>query len=661
MARSRSRVAYVLLATAALILSVAGVAWPGHSGVQQAVAQPFSPSTLNRYTLVHGCYEVRTGPGAGTVLGAASSPYRMQATTLGQYLLFGTHQDFLAQTGLLTIGLNSTPSKRAEWQVTGTGATGFTLKNLGGGLTKSVRFVPHTGCADYPEAQVDATGSTFTGASPLGPVRGTVDAHTHTTAFEFLGGDWHCGRPWHPYGVAYALPDCAKYEKGTNGVAESFIDYGSPVHPHDTKGWPTFKDWPAPHALAEEGEYWTGIERAWLAGLRVMVVHLVDNEALCTLMTTRHNPCNDMKSVLIQAQDLHALQDYIDAQAGGPGQGFFRIVTNPVQARQVINSGRLAVVMGIEVSDIFNCGEFLGHPKCGKFQIDTWLTRIWNLGVRSFFPIHKFDNAFGGTKMDAGEFGVLVNGGNHLETGHFWDVRTCTGPEHDQEQLTSVPINSDLYNMIVGPFNTLFGGAVLPIYPPAPHCNFRGLTPLGTYLIQQMIARHFIIELDHMDAKSADQTLNLLEAAHYSGVVSGHGWDSPEANPRIYALGGFITPYAGDATSFVQDWQTDRNIADPKYTFGIGYGSDMNGLGAQGGPTSAHPISYPFTSYDGGVTFDREVWGQRTFDLNTDGTANYGMYADWLQELQVLAGPAIMNDMFNGAEAYLEMWQRASS
>ena len=46
-------------------------------------------------------------------------------------------------------------------------------------------------------------------------------------------------------------------------------------------------------------------------------------------------------------------------------------------------------------------------------------------------------------------------------------------------------------------------------------------------------------------------------------------------------------------------------------------------------------------------------------DLNVDGTANYGMYADWLQELQVLAGPAIMNDMFNGAEAYLEMWQRA--
>ncbi|MDT4942226.1 MAG: hypothetical protein QOJ34_2315 [Pseudonocardiales bacterium] len=657
---ARPRVLCSLIAASALVLSVVAVAAPGHPGVQPAAAAPFTPSTANRYTLVHGCFEVRTGPGAGVVVGAGSSPYRMQATTLGEYLLYGTHQDFLAQTGL-TVGPVAAPSRRAEWQVTGTGATGFTMRNLATGLTRPVRFLPKSGCSVYPEAQVNATGSTYTGATPNGPVRGTIDAHTHTTAFEFLGGDWHCGRPWHPYGVAYALPDCAPYEKGTNGVAESFIDYGSVAHPHDTVGWPTFKDWPAPHALAEEGEYWTGLERAWLAGLRIMVVHLVDNEALCSLMSKRHTPCNDMQSVLIQARDLRELQDYIDAQAGGPGNGFFRIVTDPVQARQVINSGKLAIVMGIEVSDIFNCGEFLGHAKCTQFQLNSWLTRVWNLGVRSFFPIHKFDNAFGGTKMDSGEFGVLVNGGNHLKTGNFWDVRTCKGPEHDQEQLTSVPINSDLYDMIIGPLNALFGGAVLPLYPPPPHCNFRGLTSLGTYLIRQMIARHFIIELDHMDAKSADEVLGMLEAAHYSGVVSGHGWDSPQENPRIYSLGGFITPYAGNATSFVQDWQTDHAIADPDYTFGIGYGSDMNGLGTQGGPTSAHPISYPFTSYDGGVSFDREVWGQRTFDLNVDGTANYGMYADWLQELNVLGGPALMNDVMNGAEAYLQMWQRASS
>ena len=85
----------------------------------------------------------------------------------------------------------------------------------------------------------------------------------------------------------------------------------------------------------------------------------------------------------------------------------------------------------------------------------------------------------------------------------------------------------------------------------------------------------------------------------------------------------------------------------------------MNGLAEESQPTGAHPISYPFRSYDGQVTFTREQWGQRTFDLNTDGVANYGMFPDWLQELQTLAGRPILSDMFHGAEAYLEMWERA--
>ena len=268
-------------------------------------------------------------------------------------------------------------------------------------------------------------------------MNGTIDAHVHVTGFEFFGGEWHCGRPWDPFGAPYALPDCKSVQQGTNGQIESFLDYGAPAHAHDTVGWPTFKDWPSPTDLAEEGTYYTGIKRAWMAGLRVMVTQLVDNEALCLLMTQRRNPCNDMAERPHPGAEICAtLQDYIDAQSGGPGKGFFRIVTNPFQARQVINQGKLAVVEGIEVSHIFNCGEYLGTPQCSEAQVDAGLQEDRNLGVSTFFPIHKFDNAFGGTKMDGGETGVLVNHGNHLETGHYWNIETCTGPEHDSEQIT---------------------------------------------------------------------------------------------------------------------------------------------------------------------------------------------------------------------------------
>ncbi len=634
----------LVVLSAVLVLSLALAAQAG----TRTTATPHHPrAPLTRYSLVHGCYAVH--PSSGPALG----PFRMQATALGEYLLYSKSGRFLG-SGL---SLVPAPSNSTVWRVDGH----FRLTNLGTGRSLAVSFAPARGCAVYPEAGVDATGNPFHGTAPESQVNGTIDAHTHVTAFEFLGGDFHCGRPWHPYGAPYALPDCKPYEQGTNGQIESFLDYGAPAHSHDTRGWPTFRAWPLPTDLAEEGDYYTGIKRAWMAGLRVMVTQLVDNEALCELMTTRRNPCNDMDAVQLQARDLRALQNYVDAQAGGPGKGFFRIVTNPFQARQVVNQGKLAVVEGIEVSHLFNCGEYLGKPLCNAAQIDAGLKEVRGLGVSTFFPIHKFDNAFGGTKMDSGELGVLVNAGNHLETGSFWDVKTCTGPEHDSAQLT-LPLLGSLGGLISGLTDKLTQGAPLPLYPQPPHCNQRGLTSLGAYLINKMIQEHFIVELDHMDAKTADSTLSILEAHHYSGVVSAHSWDSPQENPRIYNLGGFVTPIAGASPqTFIAQWRASRLIRNKRFYngTGFGYGADMNGLAEQSQPTSGNPISYPFGSFDGKVSFAREVWGQRVFDLNKDGVANYGMYPDWLQELQVLAGRPILTDIFRGAEAYLEMWERA--
>jgi hypothetical protein len=674
------RFAFALPVLGTVVFAFApGASAPAASRHKAAHAAPVT----SRYSLVHGCYDVRQA--SGQAISSSDEPLRMQAAALGEYLLYGVHSDYVGQ-GLTPV---SSPGPSTVWAVTGNSHSGFRMQNLAGGGSIPVTFTPASGCAVYPEGQVDASGTPFAGSSPEATVNGTIDAHTHVTAFEFLGGDFHCGRPWDPYGVAFALPNCAKDEQGSNGQVGSFLDYGQPSHPHDTVGWPTFHAWPSPTDLAEEGDYYTGIERAWKAGLRMMVTQLVDNEALCMLMTTRHNPCNDMQSVLIQARDLRALQDYVDAQSGGPGKGFFQIVTNPFQARQVVNQGKLAVVEGIEVSDLFNCGEFMGTPKCNANQVDNGLKEVRQLGVSTFFPIHKFDNAFGGTKMDSGETGVLVNNGNKAETGQYWNVQTCTGPEHDSTQLTPtqaaglpaltalmktarrrLPLARPAPHALPVGLPTLPGlptgsgglTSQVPVYPPPPHCNVRGLTGLGAYLINQMIKQHFIVELDHMDAKTADAALSIIEAHRYSGVISAHSWDSPQENAGIYKVGGFVTPIAGASpASFVSQWQASLKIRNKRFYdgTGFGYGADMNGLAEESQPDTSNPISYPFKSFDGKVTFTREQWGQRTFDLNKDGVANYGMFADWLQELQKIGGRPLMTDMFHGAEAYLEMWERA--
>ncbi len=618
--------------------------------------RPSAKSSLTVYSLVHRC-ETITNTATGQAI--PGGPFRMQAAALATYLLYTPQSQYLTDAGGGSSAAQPDPSPAGEWIATGGKRGRFTLTNLATRSRLPVRFARAAGCATYPEAQVDATGNSFAGASPEANALGTVEGHAHITAFDFFGGDWHCGRPWSPYGAPSALPaSCAQDEEGTNGAFETLLDYGGATRPSDMHGWPTFVHWPSPTALAEEGDYYTGVERAWKAGLRIFVTDLVDNEQICQLMTVTHYPCNDMSSVHIQSKDLYALQDYIDAQSGGPGKGWFRIVTDPFQARRVINQGKLAVIEGIEVSRIFGCGEVDNVPQCGPAQVDAGLKEVHALGVRTFFPVHEFDNAFGGTKMIAGTTGAVVNAGNRDATGSFWTVEPCPAADQDAEQ-TTVPGSDLLGSALNGPVSTLTGGNPLPVYAPGPHCNVHGLTSLGAYLINKMIAQHFIIQTDHMSSKTAAAAVAIAAARHYSGIVSAHCCSSPQLFQQIYATGGFVSEPANPALAFVNIEHTDKAQSSPRYHFGFGWGSDMNGLAEQPGASSADPVSYPFTSYAGHVTFGREVWGQRTFDLNADGVANYGLYADWLHGLQLAGGTGMMRDMFQGAEAYLQMWERA--
>src|SRR6185503_14068170 len=108
-------------------------------------------------------------------------------------------------------------------------------------------------------------------------------------------------------------------------------------------------DWPSAHDLTHQAIYWKWLERAWLGGLRVMVNDLVENGTLCELQRSNSNDptidCNEMNEAGRQAGTMYAMQDYIDAQYGGPGVGWLRIVYGPDEARDVVEAGKLAMVL----------------------------------------------------------------------------------------------------------------------------------------------------------------------------------------------------------------------------------------------------------------------------------------------------------------------------
>ena len=553
-----------------------------------------------------------------------------------------------------------------------------TLVLVDAGAGSPFAFELIDGCATFPEVEVNVEGPVLGGAASHQEVRGFFDAHLHMMAFEFLGGRARCGRPWHAFGVTRALVDCPDHEPGGHGaVLEQVLSRENPGTPHNTDGWPTFEGWPTYRSLTHEQIYYRWMERAWRGGLRMFTNLLVDNNQLCKIYPFKRNSCNEMDGVRLQAQRIRELERYIDAQNGGPGEGWFRIVTDPFEARRVINEGKLAVVLGIEVSVPLDCGEILGMPQCELGDVESGLDEVYDLGVRQMELVNKFDNAFSGVAGDAGSTGVVVNQGNKGETGHYWQMDTCdehAGHAHDKMQMNlhddgGMPDEFTGRDSLAGAILSLSGtSGVVPIYPQGPHCNIAGLSDLGRAMIKGMVQRGMIFDPDHMSALAQTQALDYIQGSAEiqdlpgePAVISSHGWSNETIYPRIYQLGGVVTPYAGGSRGFADAWRQHREWADPRYPFGFGYGADTNGFGSQGGPRGADaedPVTYPFTGF-GGVTVDRQRSGTRAYDINTDGVAHYGLYPDWIEDLRRLAGDAIVDDLARGPEAYLQMWERA--
>ncbi|GEP34667.1 hypothetical protein NSZ01_24350 [Nocardioides szechwanensis] len=676
-------------ANAAYVASQRKLAEPTLTTVAMGIKRALHPRT--RYEMAGGCYTLRVPrgrylartPGGALVLSAKtrarSARFYFKATDLGSYLLYGNKRDFLSGTGFA-----AEPSPNADWVVKRTSGGFFGLRQVSGQALRAdgrrlalgdrpSGFVIEKvrGCATYPESGIDISGNPHGGVTSFQEVRGYVDAHTHGMAFEFLGGEAHCGKPWDRYGAPYALVDCEDHSAsgGYGGVLETFLS-GEPGH--DPVGWPTFKDWPAPHSLTHEGTYYRWMERAWRGGQRLFVNLLVENNQLCQLYPLKRNSCDDMDSVRLQARQMHNFEDYIDAQFGGPGKGFYRIVTNPFQARKVINQGKMAVVMGIETSIPFGCtfkqvgGEDV--PACSAAEIDRQLNEVHRMGVRQMELVNKFDNALAGVAGDAGSTGTVVNGANFLETGTFWDMKHCEpadGESADNTQYAAPEIDPEQQDALFGAIGQLFGGVLpaVPVYGPPLHCNARGLTTLGEHTIRGLAKRRMIFDPDHLSVKARKSAVNQIDRMNYPGIISSHSWSTPDTYPRIYKLGGFIAPYAGDSTGFVEKWRTHLGWADKRYYFGFGFGADINGLGAQGDPRGANvanKVNYPFRGING-IRVKRQTAGQRVFDINLDGVAQYGLYPDWVEDLRKVAGrdgAAIVDDMARGAEAYLQMWER---
>ena len=229
---------------------------------------------------------------------------------------------------------------------------------------------------------------------------GLLDAHMHMMAFEFLGGRAHCGKPWDRYGVAVragrlprplaatARARCSRTRSRTaTPRACTTRSAGRRSRTGRRATSLTHEQTLLQVARARLARRAAGVreparrQRGALRGL----------SAASRTRATRWTPCGWRRS------DIRELQDYIDAQYGGPGKGLFRIVTDPFEARQASStraSSRWSWASrsrGCSTAGVYN-----DVPECDDAQIDRQLDEVYKLGVRDMELVNKFDNALGG-------------------------------------------------------------------------------------------------------------------------------------------------------------------------------------------------------------------------------------------------------------------------
>jgi microsomal dipeptidase-like Zn-dependent dipeptidase len=520
-------------------------------------------------------------------------------------------------------------------------------------------------------------------------MRGYADIHVHMFANLAFGGAVLAGAPYHPsqgiggalgpdYGTdlpvvgsageavpAPCLPTSLLYDHcGRNllhgdhvGLIDDPMGTGTSDGTRSFFGAPIFSGWPTWHSTTHQQVYYRWLERAFRGGLRLMTMLAVNNEEACNLSRhLRSATCKDsMPGIDQQLDAARAFQTWLDAQPGG---GWFKIVETPDEAEQTIRAGKLAVVLGIEVDTLFGC-RF--NNTCTPESVAAEVDRYYAKGVRHIFPTHDFDGGFAGTAL----FIPLLNTANLVIEGQLYDGEPCPGV-------------SDLY---LG-------------------CNKKGLSEkLGAPLINKLMDKGMLIDIDHMSHKAIGETFTIAKARGGYPLMVGHGlfaeehaagknrherMRTPAELETLRELGGVVSVMTQDQMEHEPDCKhSSRSFAKnlvyavDKMGGPVPLGSDFNGMAPHVGPRygddacggssaqrakeMAKPeLAYPFT-LPGFGTFSKQVTDQRTFDFNTDGLAHIGLEPDLIADLMLEVQPAYIEQMMHSAKAYVDAWRRAQA
>ena len=366
------------------------------------------------------------------------------------------------------------------------------------------------------------------------PLWGFADMHAHPMAHLAHDGKWLVGandRPMFaalaPCPVIHGVPSNPLGGSLNKKIAIDSIEAAPDRglgEGHNDKGFPSFEGWPLRTSILHQQMHVEWIQRAWQGGLRLMVAHMGAYEMFDRL-ATGIRPFDDRVEL---GKLITAMKDFVKRH-----ENFMAIASSPAEARSIIMSGRLAIVLGSEVDSFASCKA--DHP-CTRDDILRGVAELYGLGIRHVVPIGHADNALGGSALYSPGFNL----NNYLLNGKFF----VPDPSYTPPSNAADRIYFRLPGVVAGKDEIFFGGlrpaAVtrweqsLPPLPVAPgasvtpayrqdiaHVNSNGLFDFGKAAIEEMLRRGMIVDVDHMGLKSTRDVYAIAQRRNQP-VASGH-------------------------------------------------------------------------------------------------------------------------------------------
>lgn len=492
-----------------------------------------------------------------------------------------------------------------------------------------------------------------TGSFAVTPVKGFADIHTHQMAEYAYAGAWFWGS--HVGKESQAMKKCnggsilgGDHARTKIPLLNEFIGKGKlgtvsdvGVHYGKRYGYPTYSGWPRWDTIAHQ-QMWEGhLKQAYKSGLRLYVVSAVDFKPLCNLMPEKNKKfnfsCNEMVGATRQLDAALAFAK--------KNRKWIEIAKSPQEARDIINRNKLAMILAIEVTDLFDNNDW---QESLNYYYDRYHVRSIQIG-------HQLNNRFGGVAP------------HHLIFKVFQIIRS----------LGLGDFRMDHYNYL---FNNNIKNPI-------------GLTKEGKKFAKAMMKKHMIMDIAHMSEKAVDDLYGIAVKTNYYPMVLSHGHfrsimtdkkqkeekTTPDEHIRYiretggmvglrtgeeltkeYAFSGVDNDCDGSTKSFAQAYQYGvKGLKVP-----IAFASDFNGFIQQLRPRFGNNTESCGSSNDKKI-IQKQIKKQKKrlvdkngkySELNYQGFAHIGLEYDIIRELKNFGVDT--TGLENSAETFIRVWER---